>query len=196
MLNHDVLYSAVQFAVNLHNYHELPLAEAYKSAIMQFRALRSEHQIATAFAVQEAEAYGSVFGSREIDRGFERERKSIASFLPTVQAAAQHRNKLPWTPVWSMPGIPPPAEEWTHGRDYADRVKEGKRPIYTPEYVAVADESLEDAEDEVEVTLEAPVAAPAVRERASPMPKLRTPLKGAARTRADVLNLDGKGYMF
>ncbi|TFY79307.1 hypothetical protein EWM64_g4705 [Hericium alpestre] len=45
---------AVRFAVNLHQHHEFPLTEAYKAAVLQFRALRSEFHIATAFAAQEA----------------------------------------------------------------------------------------------------------------------------------------------
>ncbi|KAG9043811.1 mitochondrial ribosomal small subunit component, partial [Tulasnella sp. UAMH 9824] len=91
---------AVRFAVNLHQHHDQPLAIAYKAAVTQFRALRSEHQMANAFAAQEAEFYGAQFGPREVEVGFEQEREAIKSFLPTVQAAARHSNKLPWAAVW------------------------------------------------------------------------------------------------
>ena len=99
---------------------------------MQFRALRSEHQIATAFAAQEAEYYGAKFGPSEMDRGFEKEREAISSFLPSVREAAKLRSKLPWTSEWQMPGLPQPAESWTHGRAYAERVAKGETPNYSP----------------------------------------------------------------
>ncbi|KAG9018271.1 mitochondrial ribosomal small subunit component [Tulasnella sp. 427] len=124
---------AVRFAINLHEKHDQPLAIAYKAAATQFRALRSEHQIASAFAAQEAESYGAEFGPRELEVGFAQERESIKSFLPTVQAAARHSNKLPWAAVWSMPGVQPPPEQWTRGEEYMQKVENGVRPVYSPD---------------------------------------------------------------
>ncbi|KAH7885965.1 mitochondrial ribosomal protein S25-domain-containing protein [Phlebopus sp. FC_14] len=64
----------VQFAVNLHRYHNVSLTIAYTRAAAEFRALRAEHDVANSFACLEAEAYGTVFPS-EIDRTFEKEDK-------------------------------------------------------------------------------------------------------------------------
>ncbi|KAF8973598.1 mitochondrial ribosomal protein S25-domain-containing protein [Flammula alnicola] len=59
---------AIQYALNLYQYHSVTLSEAYSRAVAQFRALRSEHHIATTFAAMEAEALGSTFGPSEIER--------------------------------------------------------------------------------------------------------------------------------
>lgn len=118
----------------------MSLSDAYKTAVLQFRALRAEHQTAAAYAAKEAEAYGAWFGSREIDRGFEQEREAISTFLPRVRAIARHANKLPWTPEWTMPGVPPPAEEWSHGLDYTERLKRGIRPNYSPDFIALPED--------------------------------------------------------
>lgn len=163
--------SAVRFAVNLHQHHNQPLAIAYKAAVTQFRALRSEHQIANAFAAQEAEFYGAQFGPREVEVGFEQEREAIKSFLPTVQAAARHSNKLPWAAVWSMPGVSPPPEQWTRGEEYMQKVEKGVRPSYSPDLTGgssfEAPRAIEQAADPTPVTADAvqAVAEPAVQSR-------------------------------
>lgn len=103
---------------------------------MQFRALRSEYQTASAFAAQEAEFYGAKFAPRQIDKSFAKEREAISTFLPKVLAAERHSSKMAWEPEWKMPGTPPPLEEWTRGTEYAERLEKGVRPIYTPDLEA------------------------------------------------------------
>ena len=53
----------VQYVLNLHDSHQVPLATAYKSAVAQFRALRATHAVATRAAQVEAEALGGSFSS-------------------------------------------------------------------------------------------------------------------------------------
>ncbi|KAG8896814.1 mitochondrial ribosomal small subunit component, partial [Tulasnella sp. 403] len=130
----------VQFTMCLHEHHEKPLSLAYRTAVLQFRGLRSEYEMASAFSAQEAESYGAEFGPGELDKGFMRERQSIASFLPRVRAAARISAKMQWAPVWKMPGVAPPEETWTRGREYAKRLEEGKLPTYSPELEAPPEE--------------------------------------------------------
>lgn len=136
------LRSAVQFAVNLHNHHGKPLSEAYEIAVLQFRGLRAEHDAATAFAAQEASYYGAEFSSRELDRGFEKEREGIATFLPRVRAAERHSSKLPWSSEWAMPGVAPPKEEWTRGVKYIERQEKGELPKYSPDMLLAPEETV------------------------------------------------------
>ncbi|KAF7347623.1 37S ribosomal protein S25, mitochondrial [Mycena venus] len=72
--------TAIQFTLNLKEYHKIPLSQAYARAIAQFRALRSEHHIATTFAVLEAEALGAVFVRGEIEHAFEKEKRALATW--------------------------------------------------------------------------------------------------------------------
>src|SRR6266550_5052645 len=72
MLKYD-LVSAIRFVVNLYQHHDLPLSDAYRQAILQFRALRSEHYFATKHAIIEARYLGAAFLPTEIQRGFFKE---------------------------------------------------------------------------------------------------------------------------
>ncbi|KAG8905439.1 hypothetical protein FRC01_008352 [Tulasnella sp. 417] len=107
---------------------------------------------------------------QEVELGFEQEREAIKSFMPTVQAAARHSNKLPWAAVWSMPGAPPPPEQWTRGEEYMQKVEQGVRPSYSPDLAGgssfEAPPAIEQAADPVAVdSLDAvqPVAEPVVQ---------------------------------
>lgn len=122
--------SAILFALNLYKYHSLSLSEAYANSVAQFRALRSEHHIATTVAVKEAEALGSIFGPSEIEQANEMEKKSIATWerraeLDEGAIAARKRWKAI---VDRQPG----ANQWTKGMEYVRLWKEGVRPNYMP----------------------------------------------------------------
>lgn len=134
---HDLLHieliiyaSAILFALNLYRHHSLSLSEAYARSVYQFRALRSEHHIATTIAVKEAEALGSEFGLSEIERAHELEKRSIATWerqaeLDEGAIAARKRWKAI---VDKQPG----ANQWTKGVEYVRLWNEGIRPNYMP----------------------------------------------------------------
>ncbi|GLB35963.1 putative mitochondrial ribosomal protein S25 [Lyophyllum shimeji] len=121
---------AIRFALNLHEHHNQPLAEAYKTAVAQFRALRSEHYVATTFAVMEAEYLGAVFSRGEIAHAFEKEKRGLDTFerreeLDEGAIAARKRWKAV---VERTEGV----KEWTKGEEYVRLWKEGVRPTYAP----------------------------------------------------------------
>ncbi|TEB38931.1 hypothetical protein FA13DRAFT_418979 [Coprinellus micaceus] len=121
---------AVQFALNLYQYHGLPLSEAYARSIAQFRALRSEHHVASTFAVMEAQALGATFLSSEIDRSFEKEKAALESWQQKEERdegalAARKRWKAI---VEKRQGV----DQWTKGEQYVRLWKEGIRPDYSP----------------------------------------------------------------
>jgi len=120
--------------VNLHEHHAMPLSQAYHTAVIQFRALRSEFLISSAVAAREAEAYGAVFASTELDRGFRKEGEALETFTPEAQGAAAYSGKLPWSSVWKMPGAPQADEGWTRGQAYTERLQQGIRPNYSPDF--------------------------------------------------------------
>ncbi|KAG8986812.1 mitochondrial ribosomal small subunit component [Tulasnella sp. JGI-2019a] len=130
---------AIKYAINLHEHHAVPLSLAYKGAVREFRSLRAEHDFSNAFAAQEAEAYGAEFGPTELEKGHELERKSLESFLPQSQFSEQYTgSKLPWTPVWKLPGNPRPEETWSRGIEYQERAEKGVRPDYHPDFTPLA----------------------------------------------------------
>ncbi|TFK77289.1 hypothetical protein BDN72DRAFT_735217, partial [Pluteus cervinus] len=119
----------IQFAVNLHQYHDVPLSDAYKKAVAQFRALRSEHHIATTFAVLEAETLGAVFSRGEIAHSHEKEKRQLASWerreeMDEGAIAARKR----WKAIVERPEA---NKEWTRGQEYVRLWKEGVRPTYS-----------------------------------------------------------------
>ncbi|KAG7098978.1 hypothetical protein E1B28_000865 [Marasmius oreades] len=121
---------AVQFALNLHLYHEVPLSYAYSRAVAQFRALRSEHHIASTMALLEADTMGALFEPSETTLGFEKELKSLATWerqaeLDEGAMAARKR----WRAI-----AQPHSEtrEWSRGQQYVRLWKEGVTPKYAP----------------------------------------------------------------
>jgi small subunit ribosomal protein S23 len=108
----------------------MPLTSAYARAIAQFRSLRSEHHIATSFAALEAEAHGAVFGPGEIERGFEIEKRNLATWerredLDEGAIAARKR----WKAIADRTSG---QGEWSRGQEYVRLWKEGVRPTYLP----------------------------------------------------------------
>jgi small subunit ribosomal protein S23 len=108
----------------------MSLSHAYSKAVAQFRSLRSEHHVATKFAVMEAEYLGAVFGQGEIAHSFEKEKRGLASFerreeMDEGAMAARKR----WKAVFEKQnGV----RQWTAGQEYIRLWKEGVRPNYAP----------------------------------------------------------------
>lgn len=138
------LCSVVQFSVNLHEHHNIPLTQAYAAAVAQFRSLRAEHTMASRFALMEAESYGMVFGPSETEKNFAKEEEELKSFesresIDMGITVARKRWKIEHAPV-SGPG------QWTRGREYQRLWKEGARPNYSPALTHPIDTPIE-AED-------------------------------------------------
>ncbi|KNZ74126.1 37S ribosomal protein S25, mitochondrial [Termitomyces sp. J132] len=130
MIDLNVLTSAVSFTRNLYEYHKKPLSEAYATAIAQFRALRSEHQIATTFAVMEAEYLGAIFSKGEIEHAFDKEVRRLATFERREEfdegaIAARKRWKAI---IDKTEGV----KDWSKGQEYVKLWKAGVRPSYAP----------------------------------------------------------------
>jgi small subunit ribosomal protein S23 len=124
LINHP-FSSVVKFTLNLHDNCEVPLSEAYATAVAQYRSLRSEHRVATAVAVLEAEAMGAQFGPTEIERGFELETAALKSWeSDAASGTAGTGGGKQWSA--EAPGGFPGS--WTRGEDYVARWKEGAIP--------------------------------------------------------------------
>ncbi|KDQ17765.1 hypothetical protein BOTBODRAFT_53289 [Botryobasidium botryosum FD-172 SS1] len=122
----------IDFAATLHQEHNQPLSEAYKTAVMQFRALRAEFAISSAVARQEAQAYGAQFAPNELERGFMNEEKALDTFVGDAGKGLESMGgKLPWTVVWEGPDRE--SKEWTRGAAYTRRMEAGERPDYSKE---------------------------------------------------------------
>jgi len=122
--------SAIKFALNLYQYHGAPLSEAYARAVAQFRALRSEHHVATQFAVMEANALGGTFRTSELQHSFNLEKKALESWeRKEEQDEAANVARKRWKAiVEKREGL----DEWTKGERYVRLWKEGIRPDYSP----------------------------------------------------------------
>ncbi|KAG6854215.1 hypothetical protein C0991_009233 [Blastosporella zonata] len=128
---HPTPEDTISFARNLHEKHEKPLSEAYETAVAQFRALRSEHQIATTFAAMEADYLGAIFSKGEIEHAFDKEKRGLATFerLEEFDEGAIAARKRWKAIVDRTEGV----TEWTKGKEYAKLWKEGVRPTYAPQ---------------------------------------------------------------
>lgn len=51
-------HSVVDFVINLHQIHQIPLSLAYSSGVSQFRSLRASHEVALQAAQTEMQAHG------------------------------------------------------------------------------------------------------------------------------------------
>ena len=146
-LSYFIFFSAVQFALNLHQAHGLTLSDAYATSIAQFRTLRAVQHVATRFAAQAASVYGARFGPSATARGFEVENKVLdANELRTERlddSARLARNR--WRMVAGTLGsrgeeVPSGVGDtgsadrkaWSRGEEYVRLWKEGVRPDYSP----------------------------------------------------------------
>lgn len=108
----------------------MTLSEAYGKAVAQFRALRSEHHIATTFAVMEAKALGSTFGLSHIEQSHEVFKKSVSTWerqaeLDEGALAARKR----WKAIVDKNHG---ANQWTKGEEYVRLWHENVRPNFMP----------------------------------------------------------------
>lgn len=122
--------SAIRYAINLHEHHDLPLTQAYASAVNQFRALRSERQVASNIALLEAESIGIQFGPSMLERTFMLEEKSFETWKRTHEtdmAASTARKR--WRMIMESVNT---KETWSRGQDYVRLWQQGVRPTYSP----------------------------------------------------------------
>ncbi|EAU92728.1 hypothetical protein CC1G_01773 [Coprinopsis cinerea okayama7 len=121
---------AIQYALNLYQYHGVSLSEAYARSVAQFRALRSEHHVATVFAVMEAEALGGTFAPDEVDRTFQKEAEALETWqLKEKKDEGALAARKRWKAiVEKRDGV----DQWTKGEEYVRLWKEGVRPDYSP----------------------------------------------------------------
>ncbi|KZV74944.1 hypothetical protein PENSPDRAFT_647695 [Peniophora sp. CONT] len=120
---------AIQFAVTLYKHHGVSLSNAYQTAVAQFRALRAEHHLMTAYAAQEAEAQGAIFGPTPVTAGFEAENAVMAQNVE-IKARADQSDIIA-RKRWRMV-VPPggPQGEWSRGQEYVQLWRSGVRPNY------------------------------------------------------------------
>ncbi|KAJ7193363.1 mitochondrial ribosomal protein S25-domain-containing protein [Mycena pura] len=121
---------AIQFALNQHQTYKKPLSEAYAMAVAQFRALRSEHHIATTFAVMEAEELGGMFVRGEIEHAFEKEKRALATWetLEDIDEGSLTARKR-----WKMIAERHVGEtDWSRGVQYVRMWQAGNRVDYSP----------------------------------------------------------------
>jgi small subunit ribosomal protein S23 len=143
-------FSAVRFALNLHQAHGVALSDAYATSVAQFRTLRATQHVATRFAAQAAVAHGARFGPSETARGFEAEGR-------VLEASELRRERLDDSvrldrSRWRMIAIGSGSDDsgsgglgavaggdadanrnaWTRGEEYVRLWKEGVRPDYSP----------------------------------------------------------------
>jgi len=126
--------------MSLHECHGLSLSDAYCRAVAQFRALRSEHHIATAYAVYEAEAFGSNFGPSEIEKAFEREKEVLETWKQEEQVDDSARMA---TKRWRAIIARDPGEgNWTKGEEYVRLWKANIKPECAPQLTEPMTEAL------------------------------------------------------
>ncbi|CAK5280314.1 unnamed protein product [Mycena citricolor] len=150
---------AVQFAVNLHQNLDVPLSEAYARAVHQFRALRSEHHVATTYAAWEADQLGADFAPTEIEHAFEKEKRALASWekLQDMDAGSLAARKR-----WRMiPEAHAGKSRWSRGVEYVKLWQAGVPVNYAPAITKAMDEVLDLPEAEEAEIAEALQPAPA-----------------------------------
>lgn len=117
----------------------MSLSEAYLRAVAQFRALRSEHHIASTFAANEAETFGALFENTEIENSFEREKKALESWKhkeETDEGAIAARKR--WKAIVER-NIG--ESEWTKGEKYVKLWKENVKADFSPALTQPATEA-------------------------------------------------------
>ncbi|KAJ7751236.1 mitochondrial ribosomal protein S25-domain-containing protein [Mycena maculata] len=139
---------AIQFTLNLHQEHKIPLSQAYAKAVAQFRSLRSERHIATTFAVMEAEHLGATFARGEIEHAFEKEKRALATWEKLTD---MDEGSLVARKRWKMIADPHEGESnWSRGVEYVKLWQRGIRVNYSPALTKGVDEDLEEEPDRVD----------------------------------------------
>lgn len=114
--------SCVDFVINLHKIHEIPLAIAYSTGISQYHALKASHEIALYSAQVELQAYGYQWPSEfsAVDRRARADEKNIidsvrkASKLSMGESAASGAAPR----VSLLNPFPASKRAWTGGLQY------------------------------------------------------------------------------
>lgn len=127
----------------------MPLAQAYTSAVVQFRALRATFEAATKFAQLEAEFYGAQFGGGRIEAGLRAEEKVMDQWS-THQGASTSSNSAATPssftslldnsysqPVDSLP--------WSGGKEYLRPQR--RRPLQEESQTVLSPETSENQSD-------------------------------------------------
>lgn len=141
-----MLPSAIRFAVNLYEHSpDMSLSDAYVAACMQYRALRSEREVAKLVAIDEAEYYGTTFEPNHIDRSFEKEQEYLASWEGAKSAEAESmEGRKKWRMRVERPIHDPDLQPgWSRGEEYIRLWKKGVRPDYSPAVSAPLDQGSE-----------------------------------------------------
>ena len=98
--------SCVDFAINMHTAHGIPVALAYSSAVQQFQSLRASYEISLNAAQAELEAHGLVWPTEfsPIDRLVRAEDRNIADVLKDGYrpAAAEASLDIPLRSIGSL----------------------------------------------------------------------------------------------
>ncbi|KII94180.1 hypothetical protein PLICRDRAFT_88440 [Plicaturopsis crispa FD-325 SS-3] len=143
---------AIRFALNLYEHQkDVSLSVAYKIAVAQFRALRSEHHIASITAAMEAEMYSAEFGPTVTEEMYQAERKALEAWKTKEEmdeGAIAARKK--WKAIIERQGG---VSGWTKGEEYVRLWREGVRPTYAPALttpVAITSAGLEGTQPETE----------------------------------------------
>lgn len=107
----------------------MTISEAYLRAVAQFRALRSEHHIASTFAAIEAEAFGFNFEETEVERLFSKHLKKLEKWGEEEQLDDESANaaKKRWRGI-----VERNVEqgEWTKGERYVKIWKDSAKAEY------------------------------------------------------------------
>lgn len=114
--------SCVDFVINLHKVHEIPLAIAYSTGVSQYQALKASHEIALYSAQVELEANGYQWPTEfsAIDRRARADEKNIidsvrkASKLSIGESAASGAAPR----ISLLDPFPAPKKPWTGGLQY------------------------------------------------------------------------------
>ncbi|KAK4055083.1 mitochondrial ribosomal small subunit component [Microbotryomycetes sp. JL201] len=133
---------AISFIVNLNSNHGVPINQAYRHGVAQFRSLRAEHELATRAARLEAAAHGAEFLG-EIERGVTVEERvldewargreildriaaSQAAGVGAVSATVGDSSALPFSIDVDTSRLPAsaPQVEFTGGSRYLERFRE------------------------------------------------------------------------
>lgn len=109
----------------------MPISEAYLRAVAQFRALRSEHHIASTFAAIEAESFGYTFEETEVEKVFAKHMRELKKWGQEEQFDDESANaaKKRWRAI-----VERNVEqgEWTKGEKYVKLWKDNAKAEYAP----------------------------------------------------------------
>lgn len=109
-----------RYVLHLRDAFKLPLAQAYSTAVAQFRSLKATLEAATRFAQLEAESYGADFGSGRIGAGVKAEEKMLDLWDAQHGASSSNDNSTSLSAILANSGVDqtPQSLPWTRAKDY------------------------------------------------------------------------------